>query len=309
LIALIASVSIEESLAKRKIKLFGCVRQQGKANVVINTRENGSIKNMIITGKPRLGKPIEFDNILIDKSRKCTELKGDFWNRSTLDSNPYTSGGYTVKEKSVKLKIGNDGNGFTLQNKGRVILYRKGDTVVGCGKLTKKKKKCKEDKAPTNAPSASPTGASTAVPTPVTTVAPVTTTGAPTASPTLEVNPPPVDTSTFCQNLNTCNLDDPGTCQISSSAPGVSSCGAGVPLGFYPDLSRCDAYCYCSGSEAPSSYSIVPTGLSWDTHAQGLSNSYLNGVWGENGAWGTNGGGAVFPSQLSFEGQQRPPQC
>jgi len=147
---------------------------------------------MLITGRPRQGKPIDFDNILIDKSKKCTGLKGDFWNKgSTLDSNPYRSGEYTLKEKSLKLRIGEGGNGFTLQNKGRVILYRKGDTVVGCGKLTKKKKKCKEDKAPTKAPSASPTGASTPVATtrapttsPVTmTAAPVATTGAPTVAP------------------------------------------------------------------------------------------------------------------------------
>jgi len=131
----------------------------------------------------------------------------------------------------------------------------------------------------------------------------------PTPSPTPEVTPQPVDPSTFCENLNICNLDGPGNCQISSSGPGVSSCPAGVPLGYYPDLSRCDAYCFCSGSEVPSTYSIVASGLLWDTHAQGALNSYLDGVWGENGAWGTNGGGAVFPLRLSAEGQQRPPQC
>jgi len=185
LIALIASVSIGESLAG-KTKLYCCVKQQGKASVVIRTKKNGSIKNMLITGRPRKGKSVEFDNIVIDKSKRCTGLKGDFWDQNTLDSNPYASGQYTLKEnKSLKLKIGEGGNGFDNKNKGRVILYRLGNTVVGCGKLSKQKASCKGDKTeqPTKAPSASPTSAPTPVETTGTpTAAPVATTAAPVAT-------------------------------------------------------------------------------------------------------------------------------
>jgi len=185
LIALIASVSIGESLAG-KTKFFCCVKKQGKASVVIRTRKNGSIKNMLITGRPRKGKSVEFDNIVIDKSKRCTGTKGDLWDQSTLDSNPYTSGEYTLKEKSLKLKIGEGGNGFVKKNKGRAILYRLGNTVVGCGKLSKKKDICKDDTdEPTEAPGPLPTSAPT----------PVATTGTPTASPVATTAAPATTTA------------------------------------------------------------------------------------------------------------------
>jgi len=89
---------------------------------------------------------------------------------------------------------------------------------------------------------------------------------------------------------------------------GQNSCAPGAPAGFYPDLTRCDAYCKCTGTTAPSEYMIVATGLEWDTHQQG-TNYYLEGVWGKGGAWGTNGGSQGRNYEMSLLGRARPPQC
>merc|ERR1712100_529768 len=53
---------------------------------------------------------------------------------------------------------------------------------------------------------------------------------------------------------------------------------------------RCDAYCKCTGTAAPSRYEIVNTGQYYDHHND---YSYLPGKWGKdggNGAYGTTGG-------------------
>jgi len=132
---------------------------------------------------------------------------------------------------------------------------------------------------------------------------------------------PPVDSGTFCHALNDrseCGLTGPGSCAVqpgprSDRYPnGTPSCGIGVPVGYYPDLTRCDAYCYCTGTAAPSRYEIVNVGNLYD-HKQ-ASSSYLNGKWGKNGgddgAYGTTGGIPVSDKGgMSVEGGKRPPGC
>merc|ERR1711865_156293 len=152
-----------------------------------------------------------------------------------------------------------------------------------------------------------------------TTVAPTTntpTTASPTKNPTNAPtkNPTsaptkPVDPGSFCHALgvkNGCDLKGPGSCAIQPGPNDEPSCGWGVPVGYYPDLSNCNAYCRCTGTTAPSRYEIVNTGLEWDNFQQGGATYYLDGKFGKNGAWGTNGGGAGRPSDMSVEGQVRP---
>lgn len=148
---------------------------------------------------------------------------------------------------------------------------------------------------PTARPSASPTKNPTANPT-------KNPTKNPTANPTVGAT---VDPKGFCGQPEECKLTGVGQCQIIGKG-GESSCGVGVPWGYYPDLSRCDAYCYCTGTEAPSRYEIIDTGLEWDTHQQGPNIKYLAGVYGKNGAWGTNGGAQGWPWQMSTLGRNRP---
>jgi choice-of-anchor A domain-containing protein len=131
---------------------------------------------------------------------------------------------------------------------------------------------------------------------------------------------PPVDPGTFCHALNDrseCGLTGPGSCAVqpgprSEKYPdGTPSCGIGVPVGYYPDLTRCDAYCYCTGTAAPSRYEIVNVGNLYDHKL--ASASYLNGKWGKNGgngAYGTTGGIPVSDKGgMSVEGTKRPPGC
>jgi len=171
--------------------------------------------------------------------------------------------------------------------------------------------------APTTNPTASPTAAPTTNPTASPTDAPtmsptVSPTAAPTNEPTAAPTDPkePVDPGTFCHALKVqsgCNLNGPGSCQIDPGPNGEPSCGAGVPVGYHPDLTNCNAYCWCSGTAAPSRYEIVNTGLEWDNMAG--SASYLPGKWGKNGAWGTTGGNPGRDTDMSLEGRKRPPQC
>jgi len=143
-------------------------------------------------------------------------------------------------------------------------------------------------------------------------------TGFPTALATEVSSTQAVDPSTFCRMENSVawNSDSncsgtPGSCQMRNPYNGDNSCGPGVPPGFYPDLTRCDAYCKCTGTEAPSEYMIVDQQLEWDTHQQ-KTNYYLTGVWGdqqEGGAWGTNGGGQCWPHEMTIQGRDRPPYC
>ena len=39
-----------------------------------------------------------------------------------------------------------------------------------------------------------------------------------------------------------------------ASAQILGGCGPGVPAGHYPDLTRKDSYCHCTGTEAPGNY-------------------------------------------------------
>jgi hypothetical protein len=132
--------------------------------------------------------------------------------------------------------------------------------------------------------------------------------------------PAPVDPGTFCHALNDrkeCGLTGPGSCAVqpgprSDKYPdGEPSCGIGVPVGYYPDLTRCDAYCYCTGGAEPSRYEIVNVGNLYDHKL--ASASYLAGKWGKddgNGAWGTTGGIPVSDKGgMSVEGGERPPGC
>merc|ERR1719149_178221 len=87
----------------------------------------------------------------------------------------------------------------------------------------------------------------------------------------------------------------------------VGGCPAGMPDGYYPDLTNCNGYCKCTGTVASSTWQVCyPSVLLWDTHQQGTSISYLPGNFGQDGLWGTNGGGCGWPSQMSNLGQQRP---
>jgi len=119
------------------------------------------------------------------------------------------------------------------------------------------------------------------------------------------------DPGNFCNNLaqvHDCDPNRRGVCNIVGfeDAP---SCGVGVPTGYYPDLTRCDAYCWCTGTEAPSAYTIVNVGEYYDHKPQGRY--YLDGQFGKmngNGAYGTNGGIPVhINGGMSAEGITRPP--
>merc|ERR1712224_1108186 len=134
-----------------------------------------------------------------------------------------------------------------------------------------------------------------------------------TVAPVAPTNPPAsFDPGNFCHNLGVqagCNMNRPGSCQINPGPNGEPSCGAGVPSGYYPDLTRCDAYCFCTGTAAPSRYEIVVEHTYWDHKIPGMS--YLNGKYGKdegNGAYGTEGGQVVhINGGMSNEGTQRPP--
>lgn len=142
-------------------------------------------------------------------------------------------------------------------------------------------------------------------------------TALPTAKPSKKPTQPPTkpfDPGSFCRMENSVAWGSdsecsgkPGSCQMRSIDGKQSSCGPGVPAGFYPDLTRCDAYCKCTGTSAPSEYEIILPELEWDTHQQ--NNVYLDGVWGEDGAWGTDGGGPTWDWQMSIKGRDRPPNC
>ena len=92
-------------------------------------------------------------------------------------------------------------------------------------------------------------------------------------------------------------------------------CPAGIPLGYYPDVLDCSAYCYCSGTEAPGRYEKCADGLYWDslagdatwlpppygkTEIDGTSGSYA-------GMFGTTGGTCNRPDQMNDENKYRPP--
>jgi len=93
---------------------------------------------------------------------------------------------------------------------------------------------------------------------------------------------------------------------VGSTCMIVGGCPAGMPDGYYPDLTNCNGYCKCTGTVASSTWQVCyPSVLLWDTHQQG-TNSYLPGNFGQDGLWGTNGGGCGWPSQMSNSGGQRP---
>jgi len=98
-------------------------------------------------------------------------------------------------------------------------------------------------------------------------------------------------------------------CVEGSFVNGVGTCGDGIAVGYYPDLTNKNGYCYCTGTAAPSRYEKCLHGLHWDTVAW----SYLTGndgagtVLGSNGYWGTIGGVCNWPSAVSAQTQQRPP--
>jgi hypothetical protein len=98
-------------------------------------------------------------------------------------------------------------------------------------------------------------------------------------------------------------------CVEGSFVNGVGTCGDGIDVGYYPDLTNKNGYCYCTGTAAPSRYEKCPNGLHWDT----LAWSYLDGndgagtVLGSSGYWGTIGGVCNWPGAVSAQTQQRPP--
>jgi hypothetical protein len=132
---------------------------------------------------------------------------------------------------------------------------------------------------------------------------------APTDAPVVPEPDEPFNPDTFCRQPDGGHHVGPRQWQIVSEDGKKGSCGVGVPWGYYPDLTRCDAYCYCTGDASPSRYEIIDSNLEWDTHQQGSNIYYLEGVYGKNGAWGTNGGAQGWPWQMSKKGRDRPPNC
>jgi len=87
----------------------------------------------------------------------------------------------------------------------------------------------------------------------------------------------------------------------------VGGCGEGVPVGYYPDLTTCHAYCFCTGSIAPASYQICNHGLVWDTWLLGVgATHWLAGDFGDGGLYATNGGGCQWDTSMSAGGAARP---
>ncbi|CAB9509711.1 ECF subfamily RNA polymerase sigma-24 subunit [Seminavis robusta] len=80
-------------------------------------------------------------------------------------------------------------------------------------------------------------------------------------------------------------------CSRPSDCAGTScqfQCNA--PLGYYPDPSDCQAYCYCTGGEQPSRWEQVISGLVWDPYCGGSQpldeeNVPLGGMTGGCANW------------------------
>merc|ERR1712183_83797 len=159
-------------------------------------------------------------------------------------------------------------------------------------------------------PVSEPTGASP-VPLPTSPVALPT---SPDTDAPVSTDPPQADfdPGNFCHGLAEAHGCDPnrrGACAINPGPNGEPSCGVGVPTGYYPDLTRCDAYCWCTGTAAPSNYVIVNVGEYYDPKPGNYH--YLEGKFGKDngdGAYGTNGGIPVhINGGMSYEGTLRPP--
>lgn len=88
-------------------------------------------------------------------------------------------------------------------------------------------------------------------------------------------------------------------------------CGRGIEAGYYPDLSKKNSYCHCTGTTAPSNYQQCNSVLLWKSFNTGTS-SYLSGSvsgvpLGKFGLWGTNGGICDWDSNMSDKRIERPP--
>ena len=66
-------------------------------------------------------------------------------------------------------------------------------------------------------------------------------------------------------------------------------CPVGIPVGYYPDLTNKNAYCYCTGTAAPSRYERCNAGLVWDN----FGTAWLGGKDSSGAAYGK--GGSWYP--------------
>jgi len=95
----------------------------------------------------------------------------------------------------------------------------------------------------------------------------------------------------------------------------IGGCGAGIIAGFYPDLTRKDSYCKCTGSASSGEYMRLQHGLLWDgfpnssgQYLSGTGTDENNGVnLGEFGLWGTEAGSLQHVALISGETKKRPP--
>lgn len=96
----------------------------------------------------------------------------------------------------------------------------------------------------------------------------------------------------------------------SNSFQITGGCGSGIKAGFYPDLTRKNSYCECTGTKAPGKYTTCGPGLRWDSFSGGrqyLSGSANGKRLGKGGYYATNGGTCNFSSSLDDRSKQRPP--
>ena len=79
--------------------------------------------------------------------------------------------------------------------------------------------------------------------------------------------------------------------------------------GYYPDLTKTNAYCYCTGTAAQSQYTTCSPGTAWDKlHYAYLSGKDSGGTkYGRDGYWGTIGGACVHAGSVGENNKQRPP--
>jgi len=147
------------------------------------------------------------------------------------------------------------------------------------------------------------------------TLQPSTSTPSPTSKP---VAPPTMEPTTSKQSGSDGTSSPAFVCSRPADCSGVScqiQCPLDVPTGYYPDLSGCDSYCYCTGTRAPSRYETCQHGLLWDPLGWNAPRNhrgaraafhYLSGAYGKGTLWGSTGGTCNYASSIN---DTRPAGC